>query len=271
MLLGLTITAFAAGPELMYDSSYDGDTGLVTVSIYIKNAVGAEAIDLNLGYNPEMFEYKDCTSSDAGNNTMIVAGKSSIENGLCTCSVIFAESCAKGDLDENGNLQLATYTFAPLGENFDINDFGFWATSFDMAGGVNIIGRVEPYGDVNKKTEHTFVVTAPSTSSGNTSAAGNANEAANDNKADGASAGTPAKSGSSKWYIYVIAGVLAIGAVVGIALIAVRNGKNEEQENGAEDGSAKTDSPNEETDKNVIADSPDSDENAGTDGDKGEN
>ena len=205
------VTAFAAAPEVAYDASYNDDTKLVTVSVYVKNAVGTESADLCLAIDPAMFEFQEADESRTGNISMIVADKSPLEEGLCTCSFVFKEACLESDLDENGNLQLATYTFKPLGERFDINDFCLWAGSFDVADQGDVADSIGVQGDKFKRDDHTRVVTVYE----------NANNHQNSSNSS---------EKSSKWYVYVIAGVLAVIAIVGIALIAVKSGHDDSDE-----------------------------------------
>ena len=58
MLFAVSVTASAADAEIGFDASYNAETGLVSVSIYIDNAKGLQAADLNLGYDPEMYEFQ---------------------------------------------------------------------------------------------------------------------------------------------------------------------------------------------------------------------
>lgn len=228
LISGLTVTAFAATPEIAYDASYNDDTNTVTVSVYVKNAVGTESADLNLAYDETMFEFQSVTENESGSDVMVVADKA-IEAGLCTCSFFFTDCCTESDLDENGDLQLAEFSFKPLGENFDINDFCLWATSYDVAGGTNILRQIKPQGDTEKQALHTNEVTVPRNENGN----GNGGAAANNNVL--ALEGNSSSGGkSSNWYVYVIAGVLVITAIAGIALIAVKGGREEDEQEEAD-------------------------------------
>lgn len=243
LISGLAVTAFAATPEIMYDASYNDDTNTVTVSVYVKNAVGTESADLDLAYDETMFEFQSVTESGSSSEVIVVADKA-IEAGLCTCSFLFTESCAKSDLDENGNLQLAEFVFKPVSENFDINDFCLWATSYDIAGGENILSQIKPQGDTEKQALHTNEVTVPRTGNDNGNGNGNGGAAANNNVH--ALEGNSSSGGkSSNWYVYVIAGVLVIAAIAGIALIAVKGGREDEEEEES-DTSAKEQPDNEE-------------------------
>ena len=64
--------------------------------------------------------------------------------GLATCSVIFTEECVQSDLDENGRLQVATFIFEPVDENYDLNEFYFWAGSL-------VVGEKDIYEDISGK------------------------------------------------------------------------------------------------------------------------
>lgn len=223
MLCSISTTAFAISTEVLFESSYDADTGLVSVSLYITNPIGLESADLKLAYDPDMYSYVDFTDDHTGSAT-VVAGKSVVEDGLCTCSLIFMESCAKEDLDEDGKLPLATYQFKPLKDEYDIDDFCSWATSFQLSG-YNVVNDVNVHGNENLKVGHTYVVTVQSDNSSKNSGLG------------------------SKWYIYVIAAVLAVGAIVGIAIIAVKNGQkadapaSDEEKQAAPKTEPETDTP----------------------------
>lgn len=200
MLFCVSLTAFASSPAIQYTSSYNADTGLVSVTLFLSDPVGLEAADLNLAYNTSEYSFVDCTGNDS---IFVAAGKAVTEDGLCTCSVAFTGSCEAEDLDENGNLVLATYQFKSLTDQYDIDNFCVWATSYDTSGG-NILGSIKSYGNENLKVGHDKEVTVKKDTS------------------------SSASSGSgSKWYIYVIAAVLAVCAVVGIAVIAVKNGQQD--------------------------------------------
>lgn len=209
------VTAFAASPALAFNSSYDADTNLVTVSVYMKNAVGIEACDLELSYNTSEYEYNGSEMANSPNAT-IVGGKSVLDDGICTCSFVFLESCAEDDLNGDGVLQLASYTFKPVTEDYDVADFYLWATSCDI-GGENIVERIKPVGNKDLERDDAAVVTVEPTTK----------------KSGGSEGGT-------KWYVYVIAVALAIGAVVGIAVIAVNKGKNDEEESDSQDNGEET-------------------------------
>ncbi len=219
MLVSASITVFAATPELFYDSAFDDETGMVTVSIYIKNAVGTQSADLNLAYDPAVYEYQS-SESIGESQAMIAEGKAISEDGLCTCSLVFAESCQESDLDADGNLALAKYVFKPKSENYDINGFTFWASSFDSDDGGDIAGSINVVGDAKRKDSHNVAVTVPNVQNNNTE---------NDSSKK-----------SSKWYVYLIVGVLAVAAIVGIALIAIKAGRggnesDEEDSDSSED------------------------------------
>lgn len=202
MLFCVSLTAFASSPAIQYTSSYNADTGLVSVTLFLTDAVGLEAADLNLAYNTSEYSFVDYTQDYSG-SAMIAAGKAITEDGLCTCSPIFTESCKEEDLDENGNLPLVTYHFKPLTDQYDIDNFCAWATSYQSSG-TNMLGSIKSYGNENLKVGHDKEVTVKKDTS------------------------SSASSGSgSKWYIYVIAAVLAVCAVVGIAVIAVKNGQQD--------------------------------------------
>lgn len=206
LLFAASVTAFAASPALVFNSSYDADANLVTVSVCMKNPLGVEACDLELSYDTSMYEYNGIETAQAANAT-IVGGQSILDEGICTCSFVFLESCAEEDLDDDGNLQLATYTFKPLNDDYDVSSFYLWATSCDVEG-EDLVDRIKPVGDDSLQRKDAAVVTVEATT-----------------KKSGSS------DGGTKWYVYVIAVALAVGAIVGIAVIAVNKGKNDGDEN----------------------------------------
>lgn len=217
MLLSASVTAFAAAPKLMFESSFDADTGLVSVNMLISNAVGIESGDLALAFDSEKLSFVEATEcGDCG--AMVISGLSMYESDVCSCSFIFADQCTQENLDENGNLVLATYRFKPIADGYDDDDFCFWAKSLDTANG-DIASYVKKAG----------------------------NQALAENRAGGVRVdtgsvvmngddGTPdtdaivSKVGSN-WYVYLIAVLLAIGAIVGIALVAVKGGEKNSDEN----------------------------------------
>lgn len=253
MLIGCSVSVFAASATLACDASYNADSNIVSVKIYIKDPGALEAADLSLAFDPDVYEYVECDESELSENAMVVTGKSIVEDGLATCSVIFMEACAQEDLNDEGDLMLVTFNFKPLTEDYDINDFCLWAESYSV-GDVDIASSVSPVGAVALKSGHTAAATVyktATTSATTTKAAdenNNGNEAANDNaannnaandnaaenNANSASSSTASKSGT-KWYVYVIAGVLGVGAVAGIAMIAIKSNHDDGDEKNKDD------------------------------------
>lgn len=220
MLFAVPITASAANPELGLESSYNAETGLVSVLVYINNAVGLQAADLCLGFSEDMYEFVEYKSSTDSDECMIIGGYIEDTPGLCTCSVIFTEKCLESDLDSNGRLNLATYTFKPVDNEYDINEFCLWASSFNL-NDVNIVKTVKALGNTMLQEDKTDSVTLKSTTQ----------------KADDAQEKTTKKGTAntsteinSKWYVYLIAGVLAVGAIAGIAFVAIKSSHNENSE-----------------------------------------
>ena len=152
MVFIMAITVSADNAELGFDSSYNAETGLVVVSVYIDNAQGLQAADLSLGFDTQMYEYKDFEAADIADG-MIVAGSVEGTPGLCSCSIIFTEKCVDADLDANGRLQLATYTFKPVNEEYDLNEFCFWASSFD-ADDADVLKTVKAKGNEKQSLSH---------------------------------------------------------------------------------------------------------------------
>ena len=215
MIFIMAVTVSAQTVEIGFDSSYNAETGLVAVSVYIENAQGLQSADLSLAFDPQMYAYEDCVIADMKNG-MAVAGIVEKNPGLGSCSVIFTDKCVDADLDINGRLNLVTYTFRPLSEEYDLDEFCLWATSFDV-NDMDIVSSIGQKGKYQLKEEKTDVVTVATE---------------NNNNEMTTKSGTDAifAEGNSKWYVYLIAGVLAVGAIAGIAFIAIKNGNKESAE-----------------------------------------
>ena len=217
MLIGCSVVAFAADHQLVYDIAFDSEKNVVTVALAVENPVGLEAADFNLGYNEEMYEFVDFAEPETKGEAMIIAGKASTERGLATCSVIFMEACKTSDLNSEGMLELVTFTFSPLTEDYSTEDFCFWASSYsatngDLVESVNVVGKQE------FMEERTDAVLVPSTENNN-----------NNNNAETTKGGTAniSAEADSNWVVYLIAGVVAVGAIAGIAFVVIKKGKNE--------------------------------------------
>ena len=223
LLLSFTVVGSAKTYGLVFDPSYDAQENIVSVKIYIEDPGALEAADFCLAYEPEVFEYVGFDDSSSSSELITAVGKSAIDTGLVNCSAMFTEHCKEEDLDENGNLVMATFKFKPIAQEYDIENFCMWATSYCISG-TDIVSAVTPVGNTALKVSHTAVVTVSPTT------------AKSDNKDS---------EGSSKWYIYVIAGVVAVGAVAGIAVIAIK--KNQEEDNAKPD--TKADEKKESKDK----------------------
>lgn len=227
MLLSCSVVAFAADHQLVYDIAYDSEKNVITVALAVENPVGLEAADFNLGYNDEMYEYVDFAEPETKGEAMIIAGKASTERGLATCSVIFMESCKASDLNSEGMLELVTFTFAPLTDDYSTEDFCFWASSYsatngDLVESVNVVGKQE---FMEERTDSvTYVLPTENNNNADTTKGGTANISA---EAD------------SDWVTYVIAGVIAIGAIAGIAVVVIKKGKNENGEEVTENSTEK--------------------------------
>ncbi len=224
MLLSCSVMSFAAEHQLVYDIAFDSEKNVVTVALMLDNPVGLEAADLNLGYNEAMFEYVDYIEPESTGDAMVIAGKASTERGLATCSVIFMDACSTADLNSEGMLELITFTFAPLTDDYDTEDFCFWASSYsaengDLVQSVNVVGKQE---FMEERTDSvTYVLPTENNNIADTTKGGTANISADVD---------------SDWYVYLIAGVVAIGAIVGIAFVVIKKGKNE---NGIEESAEK--------------------------------
>lgn len=215
MICSCSLVAFAAEHQLVYDIAFDSEKNLVTVELMVENPVGLEAADFNLGYNDEMFEFVDYIESESSGDAMIIAGKAASDRGLATCSVIFMDACSTADLNSEGMLELVTFTFAPVKDDYDTEDFCFWASSYsaetgDLVKSVNVVGKQE---FMEERTDSvTYVL--PTENVADTTKGGTANISAEAN---------------SNWIVYIVAGVVAIGAIVGIAFVVIKKGKNEEE------------------------------------------
>lgn len=236
MLFVMPITASAAAPEIGLESSYNAETGLVTVSVYATNAVGLQSADLNLGFSEDMYEFSEYTSAEVS-DCMIVGGYIEGTPGLCTCSVIFTEQCVEENLDDNGRLNLATYTFKPVNDEYDINEFCLWASSFDV-NGVNIVKTVKAVGNTSLQEDKTEEVTLKKTDK--------PVEGGQDNTTKKGGTANTSKEINSKWYVYLIAGVLAVGAIAGIAFVAIKSSHNNEETENNEKSENKEDSEDSE-------------------------
>lgn len=216
MLMCCCLSVSAADPSIAYETAYDADKKVVTVTLFVENAVGLEAADFNLAYNTNMYEYVDVAEADAGDDAMVVAGKAETDEGLVTCSLIFMEACEASQLDDMGRLELATFSFSPVSADYDTEDFCYWASSYSV-GNVNFADEINIVGKADLMEDRTDAVTYIMTTT----------------KKDSATkGGTEGISGDlgSKWYVYVIAGVLAVGAIAGIAVVAIRSSHNDDED-----------------------------------------
>lgn len=222
MLFAVSVTASAADAEIGFDASYNAETGLVSVLIYIDNAKGLQSADLNLGYDPEMYEFEKDEPVEMEDGMIMTANIERIP-GLCTCAIIFTEECEEKDLDSNGRLNLATYTFKPINDEYDINEFCLWASSFDI-NDVRLNDSLPAKGNTKLQEDKTEEVTFKG-------------ELPQNNTEKTTNKGTQSASGdiTSKWYVYLIAGVLAVGAIAGIAFVAMKNGHSDEAHDEAEE------------------------------------
>ena len=230
MLLGGCLSVYAADHSIAYDVAYDSDKKVVTVTLFVENAAGLEAADFNLAYNTEMYEYVDVAEAEIGDDAMVVAGKAATDDGLATCSLIFMESCDASMLDDKGRLELATFSFSPKSSDYDTESFCYWVSSYSV-GNVNLSDEINIVGKQDLMEDLTDAVTyiMPSTN--------------NDSTTKSSTEGISGDLGS-KWYVYVIAGVLAVGAIAGIAVVAIRSSRNEDE-----------DKDNEETKENSAEES----------------
>lgn len=220
MIAGFAVTGSAKTYGLNFESSYDAEMNLVTVQLYIEEPGALQACDISFAYDTAAYQYVDSEDSKVTADMVIFSGKSVLDDGLATCSLMFTEKCEEKDLDNEGNLILVSFIFKPLTDEFDIENFCMWATSYYISD-TDVSSAVSPAGNVALKEGHTVLVTAPATTS------------KSDNK----------NSGNSKWYIYVIATVVAVGAVAGIAVIAIKNNQGDDEVSGEKKEEDNSDSP----------------------------
>ncbi len=231
MLFSTSVVASAADVSIGYESSYNANDGFVYVTVYVDNAIGVQAADLNLGFDEAMYSFDDYETTEISDG-MIIASYIERIPGLATCSVIFTEKCIESDLNENGRLELVTFTFKPVDDNYDINEFYLWTSCLQL-NDKDIYQQVAGVGNDTLQEDKTELVTSPPT---NASA-----------DKETTKKGTAGVSGnlSSKWYVYVIAGVLAIGAIAGIAMVAIKSNHNEDEKPQEEESKPEADSDKE--------------------------
>ncbi len=211
--------AFAADEKLSYEIAYDAKQNYVTVTLYINDAEGLQSADLVLGFDPEMYEPIDnFAKADLPDDAMCIAGIPPQESGTVSCSVIFTEDCKKSDLDSDGRLKLGTFSFLPRVKEYDIDAFCYFALSFDV-GDKSIKDSINYCGNPVYMEGRTAQVTTPEKNNIN-------------NSVDTTKKGTAATDTkiNSNWYVYLIAGVLAVAAIAGIAMVAIKSGHHDEQE-----------------------------------------
>ena len=224
MFMCCCLNVYAAEPSISYDVAYDSNKKVVTVTLFVENAVGLEAADFSLAYNTTMYEYVDVAEAEIGDDAMVVAGKAETDDGLATCSVIFMEACEESILDDKGRLELVTFTFSPRSADYDTENFCYWASSYSVDS-VNVAEEINVVGKQDLMEGLTDAVTY------------NVQTTNSDATTKGGTQGISGDLGS-KWYVYVIAGVLAVGAIAGIAVVAIRSSRNEEDSDGKDNGEA---------------------------------
>ena len=239
MIFSAAITSSAANQTIGYESSYDAGTDIVTVTVYINNAVGVQAADLCLGYDGTMYEFRESVFFDIGEG-IAEGGKSIVYEDLITACVIYTNDCTAEDTDANGRLTIASYKFKPLTEDYDIDYFYLWADSF-------VIAEVDLYKDINTQgnailQEDKSGGVTFTTNPDEQDAGANAGETTTKKATEGVKGNL-----KSKWYVYVIGAVLAIGAITGIAMVVVKG--NHEEENQNDESEEKSDDSEENSDE----------------------
>ncbi len=229
MLFGCSVFASAADYKLGFETSFDADTGFVELSLFIDNAVGVQAADLCIGYDEAMYTFDHVDVVAKGE---AIAGKSQLSDGLVTCSLMALEEIGEDSVDSNGRLSLAVYYFKPVSENYDLEYFFLWTKSFQV-NEVDIYESINTQGNPVLMEDRSQDVVAPTTQQAQ----------------DGANAENTTKKStegvkgnlSSKWYVYVIGAVLAIGAIAGIAMVVLKSNHGEAEGNGKDAEKSGTD------------------------------
>ena len=227
-LLCSCMSASAEGYKIGYETSFNAETGFVELSLFIDNAVGVQVADLCIGYDEAMYTFDHVDVVATGE---AVAGKSQLADGLVTCSLMVMEELGEESVDENGRLSLAVYYFTPVGENYDTEEFFLWAKSFGV-NEVDIVESINTQGNPVLMEDRSQDVTTPEIKQ----------EQANNNTAGTTKKNTEGVKGnlSSKWYVYVIGAVLAIGAIAGIAMVVIKSNHNENEETETEESASET-------------------------------
>ncbi len=222
MIFSAAITVSAANQTIGYESSYDAGTDIVTVTVFVNNAVGLQSADLCLGYDGTMYEFQESVFYDIGEG-LAEGGKSVVYDDLVTACIVYTNECTAEDADENGRLTIVSYKFKPLTENYDIDYFYLWTDGFVVAD-VDLCKDINTQGNAILQEDKSGGVTF-TTKPGDQGAGANAGETTK--KA------TEGVNGNlkSKWYVYVIGAVLAIGAIAGIAMVVVKGNHEEENQN----------------------------------------
>ncbi|MBQ8210725.1 MAG: hypothetical protein IJZ35_09100 [Clostridia bacterium] len=202
----MCVTAFAADVKLVFESSYNADTNSVIVEVYVENPGDMVSADLRLGFDHSVFEYVASGDNSTISDMMVISGLSVANTGLACVSAIFTEKCEDSYLTD-GRLRLTTFTFTPLTEDFDINDFCLWAYSYDI-GDTDISKSIAAVGNAALKNGKTEAISVAGSDNGSASASDKLN---------------------GKWYVYVIAVVAGVAIVAGVAVFAIKSGEKDEK------------------------------------------
>ncbi len=233
MLFCCSVFASAADYKIGYETSYNADTGFVELFLFIDNAVGLQAADLRIGYDEAMYTFDHVDVVAKGE---AIAGKSQLSDGLVNCSLMALEEIGEESVDSDGRLSLAVYYFKPVSENYDIDYFFLWTSSFQV-NEVDIFESINTQGNPILMEDRSQHVVAPTTQQ----AQGGANA---ENTTKKATEGVKGNL-SSKWYVYVIGAVLAIGAIAGIAMVVLKSNHAEDEKNGKDDEKSESDNKEE--------------------------
>ena len=91
MILSFAVIGSAKTYGLVFDSSYDAEKDIVSVTIYVEDPGALEAADFCLAYEPEIYEYVDFTDEGTSSELITAIGKSTLENGLALAKTLLYE------------------------------------------------------------------------------------------------------------------------------------------------------------------------------------
>ena len=204
------VTASAANtPELSMEEKYDEDAKTLTVTITLKNAVGATSGVVDLVFDDEMCSYRKKDGFKSLTNAVTIEGGKTVDNTYeCACAFMAADSVTAEDCDENGNLLLCEFKFDVKGE---YKQNAFYLYSDDGIAINNSNKTIEPVGNTDM---------APVKNT-------TANKAAKNNNSSSKKPDT--KDSNTVLFVIIAVAVLAAAAAV---TVAVSKKKKAQEENG---------------------------------------